>query len=159
MPLASKTWANIRRWLSVSTVPPDFDDTTSTVRLRSPASASETWPGSVVSSTTSGWSPPHRRPPGRRGADDLGGERRAAHAGEHDAVDAVVVQVAAQGRELVDQRARGLVQRTQLRRFDASGSASGPQRVGSPAASFEATPSPTSFSTSGGAALGERPGR
>ena len=41
-----------------------------------------------------------------------------------------------------------LIERLALK-IDASGWASGPQRVSSPAASFEAAPSATSFSTSG----------
>ena len=44
---------NTRRWLSVSTVPPDLLDTTITVRCRSPASARAITLGLVESSTTS----------------------------------------------------------------------------------------------------------
>ena len=103
MPSSANACSKIRRWLSVSTVAPDLDDTTSTVRSRSPASASATWPGSVVSSTTSGT-------PAVRG-DHLGGERRAAHPREHDPVDALGVQLGAQRLDLGHQRARRLVQR------------------------------------------------
>ena len=71
------------------------------MRSRSPASASATWPGSVVSSTVSAHA--------RGGGDHLGGERRAAHPGEHDAVDALGMQArVAQRLDLADQRARAL---------------------------------------------------
>src|SRR3954453_19075490 len=52
-PASAKAAMNARRWLSVSTVPPDFELTTTTVRSRS-VMARATWPGSVVSRTTSG---------------------------------------------------------------------------------------------------------
>ena len=42
MPAASKAWANVRRCESVSTVEPDFDDTTSTVSARPSSSAAST---------------------------------------------------------------------------------------------------------------------
>ena len=54
IPFAVNACSKIRRWLSVSTVDPDLDDTTITVAERSPASASATWAASVVSSTVSG---------------------------------------------------------------------------------------------------------
>src|SRR4051794_40221678 len=52
-PASAKAEMNARRWLSVSTVPPDFELTTTTVRSRS-VMARATWPGSVVSRTTRG---------------------------------------------------------------------------------------------------------
>src|SRR3954467_14643115 len=52
-PASAKAAMNARRWLSVSTVPPDFELTATTVRSRW-VMALATWPGSVVSRTTSG---------------------------------------------------------------------------------------------------------
>ena len=80
----------------------------------------------------------------RRLRDDLGGERRAAHAGEHDARDALARRArraaprisATSGRET-------LTASTQPRRWEASASAAGPHSVGSPAVMPEATRSAT----------------
>ena len=59
MPRSRKAASNARLAESVSTVEPDLDDTTSTVWVRPPASASpssaaSTWPGEVESRMTSG---------------------------------------------------------------------------------------------------------
>ncbi len=59
MPRSRKAASKARLAESVSTVEPDFDDTTSTVWARPPASASpssaaSTWPGAVESRMTSG---------------------------------------------------------------------------------------------------------
>ena len=40
-------------------------------------------------------------------ADDLGRQRRAAHAAEHDPVDALALELLAQGGDLAEQRPRG----------------------------------------------------
>ena len=64
--------------------------------------AARTWSGSVVSRTVSGDA-------GGR-ADHLGRQRRAAHAGEHDVVDALGRSSARSAGELGDQRPRGLGQ-------------------------------------------------
>ena len=68
-----------RRCESVSTVEPDLLETTTTVRSSRSASAARTWCGSVVSSTVSG--------DAEGAGDDLGGQRGAAHAGQHDVVE------------------------------------------------------------------------
>ena len=52
IPAAVKAAAKTRLWLSVSTVEPDFDDKTTTVRSSGPSSAACTWSGCVESSTT-----------------------------------------------------------------------------------------------------------
>ncbi len=52
-PASRNAFAYARRWLSVSTVPPDFELTTTTVRDSRSSMAARTWPGSVVSSTVS----------------------------------------------------------------------------------------------------------
>ena len=86
MPRSRNAASNARFAESVSTVEPDLDETTSTVCSRPPASASpsiaaSTWPGAVESRID-------ERHAGGLG-DHLGGERGAAHAGEHDARDAL----------------------------------------------------------------------
>ena len=53
MPAASKAASKLRFCESVSTVEPDFEDTTTTVLLKSPERAARTCEGSVESSTTS----------------------------------------------------------------------------------------------------------
>ena len=79
------------------------------------------------------------RHPGRR-ADDLGGQRGAAHAAEHDAVDALGGELLAQGRDLRTRRRPGSTTSSQPSRTLASGVASGPHSVASLPASAAARP-------------------
>src|SRR3954467_5147248 len=101
MPASRNACSYARRWLSVSTVPPDLLDTTSTVRSSAWLSAERTQSGALESSTVSGTAVSRgggvgpREGPARRGADDLGCQRRAAHAGEDDVVHAVRDELAA----------------------------------------------------------------
>ena len=80
--------------------------------------------------------------------DDLGGERRAAHAPEHDVADAPLAKVVAQGQDVVDQRARRWrPPRSSPRRIAASSSAAGPHSDGSSEVIRPATPSLISCGT------------
>ena len=81
----------------------------------------------------------HQRHAGRLG-DDLGRERRAAHAGEHDARDALARRAAARSAAISATSGREtLTASTQPSRWDASSSAAGPHSDASPAVMPDAT--------------------
>src|SRR5882757_558551 len=141
MPASVKAFSKMRRWLSVSTVPPDLDDTTIAVRVRSPASASATWPASVVSSTTSGTPAVAVITSGASDEPPMPASTiRSTPSPASSARSASISPTS--GREL----SCSVVQDS---RMDASGWASGPHSVGSCAASLDAILSAISWSTSG----------
>ena len=93
-----KACSKARRWLSVSMVPPLLDATTRTVRsIRSPSTRGDLVGVGAVEDGQVG--------AGRAG-DDLGRERRATHAGEDDAVEAVGTDPLPQLAQLGQQRLR-----------------------------------------------------
>ncbi len=85
MPASVNAFSKARRWLSVSTVPPDLEDTTTTVSARRSSRAVRTKSGSEESSTS--------RSTPAAAADHLGRERRAAHAAEHDLGQSALAQL------------------------------------------------------------------
>ncbi len=91
-PLSTKAWWYARRWLSVSTVPPDLLETTTTVR----SSRSRERRAHLIG--VGGVEHGQRHAGGPR--DHLGGERGAAHAGEDDVVEALGDQLGAERGEL-----------------------------------------------------------
>ena len=124
MPASAKACSKARRWESVSTVEPDFDETTTTVLLRSPASAARTWSGWLESSTVRSTPSVAQMTSGR--------QRGAAHAAEHDAGQRPPrAQASTMGRKTDSSGRDASGSPTQARRLDASSSASGPHSVGS----------------------------
>ncbi len=131
-PAASKAARAARRWLSVSTVPPDFELTTTTVRSRS-VNAARTWPGSVVSRVTSGLPAVAQM---TSGASELppmpASTTRSTPSAASSSRSAVICGSSSRPVATAS---------SQPSRTVASGVASGPQRVASLAASFATTPS------------------
>ncbi len=130
---------NVRRWLSVSTVPPDLLDTTMTVFDRSPASARPTTLGSVESRTTS--STPAVRVITSGASDEPPMPDRTTRSRPSDRKSACRASISASSGRDVSCRS------TQPSRIEASCSASGPQIVASLAAIRDAIFSATSLST------------
>ena len=103
MPRSRKAASNARLAESVSTVEPDFDETTSTVCVEAAGLGVAVDRGEHLAGR--GRVEDDERH-ARRLRDDLGRERRAAHAGEHDARDALRDELGAQRHDLGDERAR-----------------------------------------------------
>ena len=132
-------FAKVRRWLSVSTVPPDLLDTTITVFDRSPSRARLTTLGSVESRTTS--STPAVRVMTSGASDEPPIPDSTIRSRPSDRRSACSASISASSGREVSCRS------TQPSRIDASDSASGPQIVASFAAIRDAIFSATSLST------------
>ena len=103
MPRSRKAASNARLAESVSTVEPDFDDTTSTVWRQAARLGVAVERGQHLAGR--GRVEDDERHAGRL-RDDLGCERRTAHAGEHDPRDALGDELGAQRLDLGHERAR-----------------------------------------------------
>ena len=140
MPRSRKAASKARLAESVSTVEPDFDETTSTVCVSpppsaSPSSAARTCPGEVESRMTSGTPAVCAMTSGA--SDDPPMPARTTRVTPFATSWARSASISAtSGRETVTAS-------TQPSRCDASASASGPHRVGSPAVMPDATRSAT----------------
>ncbi len=147
MPAASNAEEKARRCESVSTVEPDFEDTTSTVRERSVPIASAIWPESVVSTTS-------------RGTPAVA--QMTSGASEEPPMPASVTmstpsaRSSARSSAISASRPVELVGRsTQPSRREASGAAASPHRVPSPTLIREATWAVTRSRTSSSNSAGE----
>ncbi len=131
IPASVKAFSNARRWESVSTVEPDFDDTTMAVRSRPASTAARTWSGSVESRTTR--STPAARVMTSGASDDPPMPQSTMRSTPSAASSSRSWRMT--GISDLDSSNRSI----QPRRTEASASASVPHRVGSLAISRDAT--------------------